>query len=129
MPIAVYPEYGNTIAWVQLPWALAPNTQYTYNVTGVTDMSGNAMTPATSTFTTGRALTSPSRPWLSTSSGERRYNDGCSDIGLDDLQRGDGSGAHQHLQHSLAAALTTRRPPFPATRQLSSSATPSITRR
>ena len=37
MPIAVYPEYGNTIAWVQLPWALSPNTQYTFNVTGVTD--------------------------------------------------------------------------------------------
>jgi hypothetical protein len=53
MPIAVYPEFGNTIAWVQLPWALAPSTQYTFNVTGVTDMSGNAMTPVTSTFTTG----------------------------------------------------------------------------
>jgi hypothetical protein len=53
MPIAVYPEFGNTIAWVQLPWMLAPSTQYTFNVTGVTDMSGNAMTPVTSTFTTG----------------------------------------------------------------------------
>jgi hypothetical protein len=53
IPIGVYPEFGNTIAWVQLPWTLAPNTQYTYNVTGVTDMSGNAITPVTSTFTTG----------------------------------------------------------------------------
>jgi hypothetical protein len=53
MPIAVYPEFGNTVAWVQLPWSLAPNKQYTFNVTGVTDMSGNAMTPVTSTFTTG----------------------------------------------------------------------------
>jgi hypothetical protein len=53
MPIAVYPEFGNTIAWVQLPWVLAPNTQYTFNITGVTDMSGNAITPVTSTFTTG----------------------------------------------------------------------------
>jgi hypothetical protein len=53
IPIGVYPQFGNTIAWVQLPWALAPNTQYTYNITGVTDMSGNAMTPVTSTFTTG----------------------------------------------------------------------------
>jgi hypothetical protein len=53
MPIAVYPEFGNTIAWVQLPWSLAPNTQYTFNITGVTDVSGNAMTPVTSTFTTG----------------------------------------------------------------------------
>jgi hypothetical protein len=39
-----------------LPWALAPNTTYTYNVTGVTDLSGNAMTPITSTFTTGTAF-------------------------------------------------------------------------
>jgi hypothetical protein len=53
MPIGVYPEYGNTIVWVQLPWALSPNTQYTYSITGVTDMSGNVNTPATSTFTTG----------------------------------------------------------------------------
>jgi hypothetical protein len=45
IPIGVYTEYGNTIVWVQLPWALSPNTQYTYNVTGVTDMSGNAITP------------------------------------------------------------------------------------
>jgi hypothetical protein len=56
IPIGVYPEYGNTIASVQLPWALAPNTTYTYNVTGVTDLSGNAMTPVTSTFTTGTAF-------------------------------------------------------------------------
>jgi hypothetical protein len=53
IPIAVYPEFGNTIAWVQLPWSLATNTQYTFNITGVTDMSGNAITPVTSTFTTG----------------------------------------------------------------------------
>ena len=56
MPIAVYPEYGNTIVWVQLPWALSPNTTYTYNVTGVTDYSGNPMTPASSTFTTGTSF-------------------------------------------------------------------------
>jgi methionine-rich copper-binding protein CopC len=56
IPIAVYPELGNTIAWVQLPWALSPSTQYTFNVTGVTDMSGNAMTPVTSTFTTGTSF-------------------------------------------------------------------------
>jgi hypothetical protein len=53
IPIGAYTEYGNTIVWVQLPWALSPNTQYTYNVTGVTDVSGNAITPVTSTFTTG----------------------------------------------------------------------------
>jgi hypothetical protein len=53
VPIGVYAEFGNTIAWVQTGYALAPNTIYTYNVTGVTDMSGNAMTPVTSTFTTG----------------------------------------------------------------------------
>jgi hypothetical protein len=61
MPIGVYPEFGNTIVWVQLPWALSPNTTYTYNVTGVTDLSGNAITPVTSTFTTGTGFdfTSP----------------------------------------------------------------------
>jgi hypothetical protein len=53
IPIAAYTEYGNTIVWVQLPWALAPSTQYTYNITGVTDYNGNAITPVTSTFTTG----------------------------------------------------------------------------
>jgi len=53
IPIAVYPEDGNFIVWVQLPWALAPNTTYTYSVTGVTDINGNPMTPAVSTFTTG----------------------------------------------------------------------------
>jgi len=53
IPIGAYTEYGNTIVWVQLPYPLQPNTQYTYNITGVTDMSGNAITPVTSTFTTG----------------------------------------------------------------------------
>jgi hypothetical protein len=53
IPVGAYTEYGNTIVWVQLPYALQPNTQYTYNVTGVTDMSGNAITPVTSNFTTG----------------------------------------------------------------------------
>jgi len=40
---------------------LAPNTIYTYNVTGVTDYNGNLMTPVTSTFTTGASydFTSP----------------------------------------------------------------------
>ena len=56
MPIGVVPEYGNTIAWVELPWALAPNTKYTYSVTGVTDYSGNPVTPTTSTFTTGSSF-------------------------------------------------------------------------
>jgi hypothetical protein len=61
IPIGVNTEYGNTIVWVQLPYALQPNTQYTYNVTGVTDLSGNAITPVTSTFTTGTSFdfTSP----------------------------------------------------------------------
>jgi len=53
IPIGAYTEYGNTIVWVQLPYTLQPNTQYTYNVTGVTDLSGNAITPVTSIFTTG----------------------------------------------------------------------------
>ncbi len=53
IPISVSPEFGDTIVAVQLPYVLQPNTKYTYNVTGVTDYSGNPMTPATSTFTTG----------------------------------------------------------------------------
>ncbi len=53
IPIGVAPEGGNSIVWVQLPYALQPNTTYTYNVTGVTDLGGNPMTPATSSFTTG----------------------------------------------------------------------------
>jgi hypothetical protein len=56
IPIAVYPEDGNFMAWVQLPYSLLPNTTYTYNVTGVMDLNGNAMTPATSTFTTGSSF-------------------------------------------------------------------------
>jgi hypothetical protein len=53
LPIGVVPEWGNYIVVVDLPWALLPNTQYTFNITGVTDLNGNPMTPATSTFTTG----------------------------------------------------------------------------
>lgn len=53
IPIAVYPEDGNYIASVQLPYALSPNTTYTYNVSGVTDLSGNPTASTTSTFTTG----------------------------------------------------------------------------
>ncbi|MFZ1086684.1 MAG: Ig-like domain-containing protein [Terracidiphilus sp.] len=56
VPISFYPEYGNTILAVQLPWSLLPNTTYTYNVTGVSDYNGNPMTPATSTFTTGSSF-------------------------------------------------------------------------
>ena len=53
-PIAVSPEDGNFIADVQLPWALAPNTTYTFNVAGVTDLNGNpASGTTTSSFTTG----------------------------------------------------------------------------
>jgi hypothetical protein len=56
MPIAVYPEDGSFIVWVQLPWALQANTTYTYNIAGVTDLNGNPMTTATSTFTTGSSF-------------------------------------------------------------------------
>jgi hypothetical protein len=53
-PIAVYAQDGNYIADVQLPWALAPNTQYTFNFAGVTDLNGNpAQGTTTSSFTTG----------------------------------------------------------------------------
>jgi hypothetical protein len=53
-PIAVYAEDGNYIADVQLPWALAPSTTYTFNFAGVTDLNGNpAQGTTTSSFTTG----------------------------------------------------------------------------
>ncbi|MGD0830498.1 MAG: Ig-like domain-containing protein, partial [Terracidiphilus sp.] len=53
-PIAVYPEDGNYIADVQLPWELLPNTMYTFNVAGVTDIGGNPVSgTTTSSFTTG----------------------------------------------------------------------------
>jgi hypothetical protein len=56
-PIAVYPEDGNFIADVQLPWALQPNTSYTFNWAGVTDLNGNpASGTTTSSFTTGSSF-------------------------------------------------------------------------
>jgi len=57
IPIAVYAQDGNFIASVALPWALRPNTQYTFNVAGVTDYNGTpAGAPLSSTFTTGSSL-------------------------------------------------------------------------
>jgi len=53
IPITVSPVNGNTIVTVQLPYALQPNTTYTYNITGATDYNGNPMNPVTSSFTTG----------------------------------------------------------------------------
>ena len=42
---------------MQLPWALAPNTTYTFNWAGVTDLSGNLASGTTSSsFTTGAAF-------------------------------------------------------------------------
>jgi hypothetical protein len=56
-PIAVYAENGNFIADVQLPWAMVPNTTYTFNVAGVTDLNGNPATgTTTSSFTTGSSF-------------------------------------------------------------------------
>jgi hypothetical protein len=56
VPISVSSPYGDTIAAVQLPYILQANTQYTFNITGVTDYSGNPITPVTSTFTTGSSF-------------------------------------------------------------------------
>jgi hypothetical protein len=54
IPIGVTPEDGNYMGWVSLPYPLSPNTKYTFNIAGVTDLNGNPMTtPVTSTFTTG----------------------------------------------------------------------------
>jgi hypothetical protein len=49
-------DIGDTAVIVSLPSALAPNTTYTYNISGVTDYNGNPGTAATSTFTTGSSL-------------------------------------------------------------------------
>jgi len=61
IPISTAVEDGNFMVWVQLPFALLPNTTYTYNITGVTDLNGSAITPVSSTFTTGSSFsfTSP----------------------------------------------------------------------
>ena len=53
LPIATSLQDGNSIVVVQLPESLQPNTTYTYNITGLTDLNGNAITPVTSSFTTG----------------------------------------------------------------------------
>jgi hypothetical protein len=53
IPIGVTTEDGNYMGWVSLPYSLQPNTKYTFNITGVTDLNGNAMTTTTSKFTTG----------------------------------------------------------------------------
>ncbi len=56
IPLTAYPENGDTIVALQLPYVLQPNIAYTFNVTGVTDYNGNPMTPVTSTFTTGSSF-------------------------------------------------------------------------
>jgi hypothetical protein len=56
LPISTSAVWGNTIAVVGLPWALSPNTTYTFNVAGVTDISGHPAVPTTSSFTTGSAF-------------------------------------------------------------------------
>jgi hypothetical protein len=56
-PIAVYVEDGNYIADVQLPWTMSPNTTYTFNWAGVTDLNNNPATgTTTSSFTTGSSF-------------------------------------------------------------------------
>ena len=56
-PIGVNPQDGDYIATVQLPWALTPNTTYTFDWTGITDLNGNPATGTTSSsFTTGSSL-------------------------------------------------------------------------
>jgi hypothetical protein len=55
----------------------------------------------TSTFTTGAGFDF-SQPTSHPLSGKRRHHHGRSDDDIDHLQRGDGSGAHQHLQRLAA---------------------------
>jgi hypothetical protein len=62
IPVSVYAEDGNQIAWVQLPWSLSPNTTYTFDYSAVTDYNGNPVSgTTTSSFTTGTSYdwTSP----------------------------------------------------------------------
>jgi hypothetical protein len=57
IPITVTAEDGNFMASVILPYALSPNTTYTYNVAGVTDLNGNpASGTLTSSFSTGSSF-------------------------------------------------------------------------
>lgn len=56
LPIGLSLQDGNAIVVVQLPQSLQPNTTYTWSISGVTDYNGNAMTPSTSTFTTGSSV-------------------------------------------------------------------------
>ena len=56
IPVGVTPEYGNTIGWISLPYSLSANTNYTINVQGVTDLSGNPIATTNTTFTTGSSF-------------------------------------------------------------------------
>jgi hypothetical protein len=56
IPITVSQAIGDTEVTVQLPDTLQPNTTYTYNISGLTDYNGHAMTPVTSSFTTGASF-------------------------------------------------------------------------
>jgi hypothetical protein len=56
LAISVSQNIGDTEVAVALPDQLQPNTKYTYGVSGVTDYTGKAITPVTSTFTTGSAF-------------------------------------------------------------------------
>jgi hypothetical protein len=53
LAIGLSQNIGDTEVAVTLPYTLQPNTTYTYSISGVTDYTGNAITPVTSTFTTG----------------------------------------------------------------------------
>lgn len=77
LAISFSPGIGNTQLWVQLPSSLLPNTTYTYNITGVTDYTGNAITPVTRTFTTGSSFdwNSPTVTAVTPANGATAVND------------------------------------------------------
>jgi hypothetical protein len=56
IPIGFSVGDGNYMVGVQLPWVLVPNTTYNLNLTGVTGLNGNPMTPVTITFATGSSF-------------------------------------------------------------------------
>ncbi len=77
LAISFSPGIGNTQLWVQLPSSLLPNTTYTYDITGVTDYTGNAITPVTRTFTTGSSFdwNSPTVTAVTPANGATAVND------------------------------------------------------
>ncbi len=86
----------------ELPYALSPNTTYTYNVAGVTDLNGNPTSRPPAPSPPDRASTLPTRASHPRFLRQRYDALRCANVGLGHLQRGHGPGPHQH-QRDLSA--------------------------